>query len=234
MPRFAFFCFTAVLASCTKSEDRAADDQTAMDTVAAAPETPAASTTISLADVAGKWKVRTMDEDGGNVVESELTATADTSGWTMTFPNRKPVPVRVVAVAGTASSPRQGRMRASSVRASRSGRAPSADCRMARWWGWSWGRFATKSRRLRRSTSDRGHACAVVAGPKPGPALVPMACAVSAWSLAARWAHECRDTVCRPLAGRRGQPFASRRATWSQSSRISKLHQGQTGTGVRG
>jgi hypothetical protein len=28
--------------------------------VAAAPETPAASTTISLADVAGKWKVRTM------------------------------------------------------------------------------------------------------------------------------------------------------------------------------
>jgi hypothetical protein len=34
------------------------------------------------------------------VVESELTATADTSGWTLTFPNRKPVPVRVVAVAG--------------------------------------------------------------------------------------------------------------------------------------
>jgi hypothetical protein len=100
MRRFAFFCCTAVLAGCTKSEDRAADDQTAKDTVAAAPETPAASTTISLADVAGKWKVRTMDEDGGNVLESELTTTADTSGWTLTFPNRKPVPVRVVAVDG--------------------------------------------------------------------------------------------------------------------------------------
>ena len=99
MPRFAFLCCAAVLVSCTKSEDRAADDQTAMDT-AAAPETPAASATISLADVAGKWKVRSTDEAGGNVVETELVATADTSGWTMTFPNRKPVPVRVVAVAG--------------------------------------------------------------------------------------------------------------------------------------
>jgi hypothetical protein len=100
MRRFAFFCCAAILAGCTKSEDRAADDRTAMDTAAAAPETPAASTTISLADVAGKWKVRTMDDDGGNVLESELTATADTSGWTLTFPNRKPVPVRVIAVDG--------------------------------------------------------------------------------------------------------------------------------------
>jgi hypothetical protein len=90
----------AVLAGCTKSEDRAADDQNAMDTVAAAPETPAASATISLADVAGKWKVRSMDEDGGNVLETGLVATADTSGWTITSPNRKPIPVRVVAVAG--------------------------------------------------------------------------------------------------------------------------------------
>ena len=64
MPRFAFLCCAAVLVGCTKSEDRAADDQTAMGTVAAAPETPAASTTISLAEVAGKWKLRTMDEDG--------------------------------------------------------------------------------------------------------------------------------------------------------------------------
>ena len=41
-----------------------------------------------------------MDEAGGNVVESELTATADTSGWTLTRPDRKTVPVRVVAVGG--------------------------------------------------------------------------------------------------------------------------------------
>jgi len=39
-------------------------------------------------------------EADGTVVESELTATADTSGWTVTFPNQKPIPVRVIAVAG--------------------------------------------------------------------------------------------------------------------------------------
>jgi hypothetical protein len=100
MRRFALFCCAAVLAGCTRSEDRAADDRTAMDTAAVAPETPPASGTISLADVAGKWKVRTTDEAGGNVVEAELVATADTSGWTLTGPNRKPIPVRVIAVAG--------------------------------------------------------------------------------------------------------------------------------------
>ena len=60
MLRFAFLCCAAVLVGCTKSEDQATDDQTARDTAAAA------STTISLADVAGKWKVRTMDEDGAS------------------------------------------------------------------------------------------------------------------------------------------------------------------------
>ncbi len=94
MLRFAFLCCAAVLVGCTKSEDRAADDQTAMDTAAGA------SATISLADVAGTWKVRSTDEAGGTVVETELVATADTAGWTMTAPNRKPVPMRVVAVAG--------------------------------------------------------------------------------------------------------------------------------------
>ena len=93
-------CCAAVLAGCGKSGDRAADDRTAMDTVAAAPATPAASPAISLADVAGKWKVRSTDEAGGNVVETKLVATANTSGWTLTGPNRKPIPVRVIAVAG--------------------------------------------------------------------------------------------------------------------------------------
>ena len=95
MRRFTLFCCAAVLVGCSKSED-----QPAGDTTAAASATPEAPATISLADIAGKWKVRTTDEAGGNVVESEMTATADTSGWTLTLPNRKPVPVRVVAVAG--------------------------------------------------------------------------------------------------------------------------------------
>lgn len=96
MRRFVILC-AAVLAGCDKSEKRAAEDQAAMDT---APAAPAASATISLADVAGKWKMRSTDEAGGNPVEVEMVATADTSGWTMTGPKRKPIPVRVVAVAG--------------------------------------------------------------------------------------------------------------------------------------
>jgi hypothetical protein len=100
MQRLALFCCAAMLAACAKSENRGADDGAAMDTATATPATPAAPAAISLADVAGTWKVTSMDESGGNVVETELVATADTSGWTMTGPKRKPIPVRVLAVAG--------------------------------------------------------------------------------------------------------------------------------------
>ena len=94
MHRFAFLCCAAILVGCGKSEVQPARDTTA---VAPAPQSQAA---ISLADIAGKWRLRTMDEARGNVVESELTATADTSGWTVTRPNGKTVPVRIVAVGG--------------------------------------------------------------------------------------------------------------------------------------
>jgi hypothetical protein len=100
MQRFTLFCCAALLAACAKPETRAGDDNAAMDTATAAPETPAAPAALSLADLAGTWKVTSMDEAGGNVVETELVATADTSGWNMKGPNRKPIPVRVLAVAG--------------------------------------------------------------------------------------------------------------------------------------
>jgi hypothetical protein len=93
--RFLVFCAgAAVLAGCARPEDRTAregEESAAM---------PAATAPISLADVAGKWKMRTTDEEGGNLVEYEMTATSDTTGWIMYLPNRKPVPLRVVAVAG--------------------------------------------------------------------------------------------------------------------------------------
>jgi hypothetical protein len=91
----AVFCCAAILVGCGRSEVQPPRDTTAM--APAAPERPAA---ISLADLAGKWKLRTTDEAGGNAVESRLAATADTSGWTLTRPDGKVVPVRVVAVAG--------------------------------------------------------------------------------------------------------------------------------------
>ena len=95
MRRLAFFCCAAILAGCGKPKVQPATDTTAV--AAPAPESRAA---ISLADIAGKWRLRSTDEAGGNVVESDLTATADSLGWTVTRPNGKLVPVRIVAVGG--------------------------------------------------------------------------------------------------------------------------------------
>jgi hypothetical protein len=100
MQRVALLCTVVVLTGCGKSAERAAEDQAQVDTASPAQAAPAATAAISLSDLAGKWKVRTTDESGGTPVETELNATADTSGWTMTAPKRKPVPVRVVAVGG--------------------------------------------------------------------------------------------------------------------------------------
>jgi hypothetical protein len=91
----AFFSCVAVLAGCARPEQG-----TPKETEESAAIQPATAS-ISLADVAGRWKVRSTDEAGGNVVESSLTATSDTTGWTMELANNpKPIPVRVIAVAG--------------------------------------------------------------------------------------------------------------------------------------
>jgi hypothetical protein len=100
MRPLAVLCCAAMLAGCTKAEDRSVGAGTTTDTVAVPPGAEAEARTASLSDFAGTWKVRSTDERGGNPVEIELRATADTSGWTMTGPTRKPIPVRVVAVAG--------------------------------------------------------------------------------------------------------------------------------------
>ena len=77
--------------------DQAAD--TAGTTSAAA--TPAAPTPLRLADVAGVWTVRGMNMTGDStLITYEVDAKADTSGWTITFPGRPSIPMRVVGVAG--------------------------------------------------------------------------------------------------------------------------------------
>jgi hypothetical protein len=98
MQRFALLCCTLVLAGCERAADRGTGEQAAMDTAASAMSDAPAP--ISLADVAGKWKIRSTDEAGGTPVEVEMVATADTSGWTLTGPDGKPVPLRVVAMEG--------------------------------------------------------------------------------------------------------------------------------------
>ena len=61
-----------------------------------ATERAAQTGTVSLADVAGKWTVRATPESGDTTTTTYvLTATADTSGWTVTYPGGQPIPVRV-------------------------------------------------------------------------------------------------------------------------------------------
>jgi hypothetical protein len=97
MRRFAICC-AVVLIGCDKPKDQPAADAAA-DTPA--PAAPAAPAPISLADVAGKWAVRTMNETGDSTLVSyEMVASADSSAWNFTFPGRKPIPMRIIAVAG--------------------------------------------------------------------------------------------------------------------------------------
>src|ERR1043166_5235393 len=94
MRRFTLVCTIAVLAGCAKPESKPAADTTA----AVAPVPPPPPAPISLADVAGKWNIKTMAETSDSVlVELTMTGTADTTGWVLNLPKRKPVPAHVMA-----------------------------------------------------------------------------------------------------------------------------------------
>ncbi len=85
-----------LVVGCSRPADKPAD--TTVGEAPAMEESPAA---ISLADVAGTWKVRsTMEGKEETVVTYDMVATADRSGWSINFPDRKPIPVRIVAVEG--------------------------------------------------------------------------------------------------------------------------------------
>lgn len=83
-------------AACAQEADEAEDSAVTEDTLAVAPE-PAG---ISLADVAGTWVVDARTETGEAVPQFELIATADPSGWELRFPDREPIQMRVLEVAG--------------------------------------------------------------------------------------------------------------------------------------
>lgn len=95
------FCCALLIAGCDRSDRDRATDTTAAAPAAAAPSTGAAPV-IVLTDLAGKWNMRSTPMTGRDTSPAVfvLTATGDTSGWVMTPRNRKPIPVRVVAVAG--------------------------------------------------------------------------------------------------------------------------------------
>jgi hypothetical protein len=83
------FC-VAVLTGCAKKDDAA------VDTMASDTAATLAPASINLADVAGRWNVRAVPATGDTTpTNSVITATANTSGWTITFPGRAPVPMRI-------------------------------------------------------------------------------------------------------------------------------------------
>lgn len=94
MRRFALCCCAVALVACAKTETPPAKDSTA---AAAAP----APAPLTYADIAGKWAMKTMAEGSDSVLVSyEMVAGKDSTGWSLTFPNRPAVPVRVLSMAG--------------------------------------------------------------------------------------------------------------------------------------
>jgi len=68
-------------------------------TATAVAQQPAAA--IKLSDVAGVWDAKSMIGTKDSVVAtSVITATADSTGWTMKLEGRDPIPLRVVAIGG--------------------------------------------------------------------------------------------------------------------------------------
>lgn len=98
--RVALACTTGlILAGCAKKE-RASTDTTAAAAAMPAPApAPAPTPSVSLADFAGKWRMRSVPESGKDKSPTNfvLTATADTTGWLITFPSGVKVPVHVMA-----------------------------------------------------------------------------------------------------------------------------------------
>jgi hypothetical protein len=93
--RIAICCCAAVLAGCAK-KDNAAVDTSAMASSTASTTTTSTSGAVNLADVAGKWNMRAVPMSGDTTATTYvLTATNTTDGWTITFPGRAPIPVKV-------------------------------------------------------------------------------------------------------------------------------------------
>ena len=81
----------AVLSGCAKKDDTAVDTTASSSTTATTAPSP-----VNLADVAGKWNMTAVPASGDTTpTKSVVVATANTSGWTITFPGGKPIPMRV-------------------------------------------------------------------------------------------------------------------------------------------
>jgi hypothetical protein len=89
-------CWIALaLVGCSRPADKPAD--TAVEEASRGEDSPA---TLSLADVAGTWHVTGKVDGSDNAVKYDMVLTENRDDWSLKFPNRDPIPVRVLAVEG--------------------------------------------------------------------------------------------------------------------------------------
>jgi len=100
MRRFAFLLSVAAFVACARTETETVDTTAMGDTAMGAAVPAPAPTPISLTDVAGRWNVRSTAPGDTAPVTYVLTTTGTRTGWTITFPNRRPIPVRVIEISG--------------------------------------------------------------------------------------------------------------------------------------
>lgn len=94
MRPFAWLAVAAALTACARGDDAAADS-------AAASPPAMAPANLTAADVAGTWSVKGMAESSDStLITYDLTATNDTTGWSITFPSGQKVPVQRVMFSG--------------------------------------------------------------------------------------------------------------------------------------
>lgn len=95
----ALLCSSVLIAACTGDHEVEGDSAlvAAAEAVTPSPTAP----TISLSQVAGTWNLRAVPESGTDTTATQavLTATSDTTGWTMKIGNGPAVPL-TVRVAG--------------------------------------------------------------------------------------------------------------------------------------
>jgi hypothetical protein len=93
MRRFASICFALAVIGCADVQD---EPEVVSDSL------PVAPAGLAVSDLTGTWTVRVMPEDRDTVVLTyQLNAPADTSQWTMKFPERaEPIPTHIVSLAG--------------------------------------------------------------------------------------------------------------------------------------
>lgn len=92
MSRAALILVLPMLFACAKKEAPAVDTTAAVTADTSAPAAPS---------YAGTWSVNVMPVGKDTVLTSYvLNATADQTGWKMTFPGRSPMDLKVLSVSG--------------------------------------------------------------------------------------------------------------------------------------